>query len=208
MTSDVPGAYVFLDRKFLGTTPFSSRDVAPGTYQLNVQVEGRPPVVRTVEVLPEGLTEVAVTLPAAAKSPAAAATLSAEVAVVHQHAMGSCEGILRASGDGFRYDTPHKDAFTLPFARVETFAVDYAEKRLRLKQRGGPHLELHDHRRRTPTRCSSSTATSRPHAGRAACRRGRRRRRVRARLPDSRQSGSYVSSESRSQRPGPARNAS
>jgi len=137
VTSDVPGAYVFLDRKFLGTTPFSSRDVAPGTYQLNVQVEGRPPVVRTVEVLPEGLTEVTVTLPAAATSPAAVATLSAEVAVVHQHAMGSCEGILRASGDGFRYDTPHKDAFTLPFARVETFAVDYAEKRLRLKQRGG-----------------------------------------------------------------------
>jgi len=137
VTSDVPGAYVFLDRKFLGTTPFSSRDVAPGTYQLNVQVEGRPPVVRTVEVLPEGLTDVTVTLPAAATSPAAVATLSAEVAVVHQHAMGSCEGILRASGDGFRYDTPHKDAFTLPFARVETFAVDYAEKRLRLKQRGG-----------------------------------------------------------------------
>ncbi len=66
VTTDVPGAYVFLDRKFLGTTPFVSRDVAPGRYQLNVQVEGRPPVVRTVEVLADTPTTVDVTfLPAA-----------------------------------------------------------------------------------------------------------------------------------------------
>jgi len=137
VTSDIPGAYVFLNRKFLGTTPFTSRDVVAGTYQLNVQTEGRPPVVRTVDVTPDGLTEVAVTIPAATQTAAATAALHADVAVVHQHAMGSCEGTLRASADGFRYDTSHKDAFTLPFASVETFAVDYAEKRLRLKQRGG-----------------------------------------------------------------------
>jgi hypothetical protein len=137
VTSDVPGAYVFLNRKFLGTTPFASREIAPGTYQLNVQTEGRPPVVRTVDVTPDGLTEVAVTIPAAAPTAAAASTLRADVPVVHQHAMGSCEGTLRASADGFRYDTPHKDAFALPYASVETFTVDYAEKRLRLKQRGG-----------------------------------------------------------------------
>ena len=134
VTSDVPGAYVFLDRKFLGTTPFTSREVAAGTHQVNVQLEGRPPVVRTVNVLAEGLTDVEVTLPPAEKT---AAAINANVAVVHNHAVGSCEGTLRASGDGFRYDTPHKDAFSLPFASVETFAVDYAEKRLRLKQRGG-----------------------------------------------------------------------
>lgn len=135
VSSDVEGAYVFLDRKFLGTTPLVSRDVAPGTYQLNVQVEGRPPVVRTIDIAAEGPTEVSVPLPPAAQ--AAAAQLSASVAVVHQHAMGSCEGTLRASGEGLRYDTPHKDAFTLPFRAVETFTVDYTEKRLRLKQRGG-----------------------------------------------------------------------
>lgn len=137
VTSDVPGAYVFLDRKFLGTTPFSSRDVAPGTYQLNVQTEGRPPVVRSVEVLPQGLTEVAITLAVPAATAAAATPFSASVAVVHQHAMGSCEGTLRATGDVLSYDTPHKDAFTLPYASVESLAVDYTEKRLRLKQRGG-----------------------------------------------------------------------
>jgi hypothetical protein len=136
VTSDVPGAYVFLDRKFLGTTPFTSREVAAGTYQLNVQVEGRPPVVRSVEVAAAGLTDVAVSIPAVRTAEAAAA-FSADVAVVHQHAVGSCEGTLRASGDGFRYDTAHKDAFSLPYARVETFAVEYTEKRLRLKQRGG-----------------------------------------------------------------------
>lgn len=137
VTSDIPGSYVFLNRKFLGTTPFTSREVAPGTYQLNVQTEGRPPVVRTVDVTQDGLTEVVVTIPAATSTAGATGTVDAAVAVVHQHAMGSCEGTLRASAEGFRYDTPHKDAFAIPLASVETFAVDYAEKRLRLKQRGG-----------------------------------------------------------------------
>jgi hypothetical protein len=137
VTSDVPGAYVFLDRKFLGTTPLVSRDVAPGRYQLNVQVEGRPPVVRTVEVLNDTPTIVDVTLPAAAKSAEAMAAVNAAVAVVHQHGVGSCEGTLRANGSGFQYETAHKDTFSLPYANVETFTVDYAAKRLRLKQRGG-----------------------------------------------------------------------
>jgi hypothetical protein len=134
VTADVDGAYVFLDRKFLGSTPLVSRDVSPGTHQLNVQMEGRPPVVRTVDIAADGPTEVSVSL---AAPPRAAAQFSAAVAVVHQHGVGSCEGTLRASGDGFRYETPHKDAFSLPFGGVETFAVEYTEKRLRLKQRGG-----------------------------------------------------------------------
>jgi hypothetical protein len=130
----VDGAYVFLDRKFLGSTPLVTRDVAPGTYQLNVQTQGRPPVVRTIDVAAEGPTEVSVTL---AQAPAAATQVSAAVAVVHQHRVGSCEGTLRATGTGLRYDTPHKDAFSLPFAEVETFVVEYEDKRLRLAQRGG-----------------------------------------------------------------------
>ncbi|AMY11259.1 PEGA domain protein [Luteitalea pratensis] len=137
VTTDVPGAYVFLDRKFLGTTPFVSRDVAPGRYQLNVQVEGRPPVVRTVEVLADAPTTVDVTMPPAARTAEARASVDMAVAVVHQHGVGSCDGTLRATGDGLRYETAHKDAFSLPYASVETFTVDYAEKRLRLKQRSG-----------------------------------------------------------------------
>ncbi|BCS34193.1 hypothetical protein TBR22_A34220 [Luteitalea sp. TBR-22] len=135
VTSDVAGAYVFVDRKFLGTTPLTSRDITPGQHQINVQVEGRPPVIRTVDILEAGPTEVSVTL--AAPSPSAPPAIDASVAVVHQHAMGACEGTLRATADGFTYATAHKDAFRLPYASVEQFSVDYAARRLRLKQRGG-----------------------------------------------------------------------
>lgn len=137
VTSDVPGAYVFLDRKFLGTTPVTSREVTPGSHQLNVQVEGRPPVVQTVTILEQGPTEVEVTLPPAPSTTAATAAVSADVAVVHQHGVGSCDGVLRASGGNLRYETSHKDAFSVPLVSVETFTVDYQERRLRLKQRGG-----------------------------------------------------------------------
>ncbi len=37
-----------------------------------------------------------------------------------------------------RYDTTNKDdAFTLRFAEIETFEVDYLKKNLRIKKRGG-----------------------------------------------------------------------
>ena len=52
--------------------------------------------------------------------------------------MGSCEGQLIASLDGLRYETSNKgDAFTLPYPQVETFAIDYLQKNLRVKQKGG-----------------------------------------------------------------------
>ncbi len=128
--SDVPGAMVFLNRQYLGETPLVSRDVSPGTHQLNVQVEGRDPVVQTIEVQPTGDTRIAVEL--------AASRLDARVPVVHKHGVGSCEGILVATPQGLTYQTSHpKDGFTLPFAQLETFTVDYLEKQLRVKQRGG-----------------------------------------------------------------------
>ncbi len=40
ITSDVPGAQVFLDRKFIGAAPVTAEDVAPGSRQINVS--GRP----------------------------------------------------------------------------------------------------------------------------------------------------------------------
>lgn len=128
--SDIPGAMVFVNRKYLGTTPLVSRDVGPGTHQLNVQVEGREPAVQTIDVQPTGDTRIAVAL--------SAARLDARVAVVHKHGMGSCDGTLIASPTGLRYQTAHdKDGFTLPFAQLETFTVDYLAKQLRVKQRGG-----------------------------------------------------------------------
>jgi hypothetical protein len=131
VTSDVPGAMVFLDRKYLGTTPLASADVVAGPHELNVQVEGRPPVVKTIEIAATGPTAVAITVPSAT------AALDAQVAVVHEHARGGCDGTLRATPDGLRYDSTHKDAFTAAFPDLETFSVDYAARKLRVKVRKG-----------------------------------------------------------------------
>ena len=65
------------------------------------------------------------------------ATLDAAVEVVHKHRFGSCAGTLVATESGFDYRTEHRDAFELPFARVERFELDYVENNLRLKVRGG-----------------------------------------------------------------------
>jgi hypothetical protein len=130
VTSDVDGAMVFLNRKYLGTTPLVSRDVTPGTYQLNVQVEGVEPEVRTIEIADDGPTSVNV--------PLKQVQLDARVPVDHRHGVGSCNGTLIASNAGLRYQTSQADhAFTLPFAQLETFEVNYLEKNLRVKQRGG-----------------------------------------------------------------------
>ncbi|MGH9202744.1 MAG: hypothetical protein ACRD2A_16080, partial [Vicinamibacterales bacterium] len=64
--------------------------------------------------------------------------LDTHIPVVHKHGMGSCEGTLVATVDGVSYVTSNKgDAFALGFSQMETFAVDYMEKNLRVKQRGG-----------------------------------------------------------------------
>jgi hypothetical protein len=130
VATDVPGAMVFLNRKYLGTTPLVSRDITPGSHQLNVQVEGVEPSVQTVEIAEAGPTSVTVALKQT--------RLDTRVPVVHKHGTGSCEGTLIATSAGLRYQTSHaNDAFTLPFAQVETFAIDYMNKNLRVKQRGG-----------------------------------------------------------------------
>ena len=65
--------------------------------------------------------------------------LDASTAVAHKHGVGGgCEGTLRATVDGLAYETSNKsDAFSLRFEQVETFEVNYLEKNLRVKQRGG-----------------------------------------------------------------------
>jgi hypothetical protein len=128
--SDVPGASVFVDRQYLGTTPLRTTAVAPGTHQLNASAEGQEGIVRTIEVGDTGDTEVVLRF--------REVRLDESVVVVHKHGMGSCEGRLVASLAGLRYVTPNKgDAFTLPFAEVEAFEVDYLQKNLRVRKRGG-----------------------------------------------------------------------
>ena len=126
--SDVAGASVFLDCKYLGTTPLEVDGLAPGSHQVNVSAEGHEGQIRTVEI---GAEPAEVTI--AFKD----VRLDASVAVVHKHRMGSCQGRLAAGLDGLRYDTSSDDAFTLTFAEIEGFDVDYLQKNLRVRRRGG-----------------------------------------------------------------------
>jgi hypothetical protein len=127
--SDVPGANVFLDRKFLGTTPVETRDFAPGSHRLNVSAEGYEMYGETVE-LRSGPNELTVRFKEV--------TLDEKIEVVHKHGVGSCRGRLVATLDGLRYEADKAgDSFEVPLASVEPLQVDYLKKNLRVKQRGG-----------------------------------------------------------------------
>jgi len=129
LETDVPGASVFIDRQFVGNTPLSLDKLEPGTKRVQVTATGFDSVQKTVE-LAAGPNAVTIRVKEV--------SLNAKTMVTHKHAMGSCEGTLTATLDGLRYDTTNKgDAFTLPYAQVETFVVDYLQKNLRVKQRGG-----------------------------------------------------------------------
>lgn len=128
--SEPAGAMVFLNRDFKGNTPVVIEDLRPDTYALMLSVEGFDVHNERVEV---GRARV----PVRVAFEAAAATLDAAVEVVHKHRFGSCAGTLVATESGFDYRTEHRDAFELPFARVERFELDYVENNLRLKVRGG-----------------------------------------------------------------------
>ncbi|HEX7283202.1 MAG TPA: PEGA domain-containing protein [Vicinamibacterales bacterium] len=129
LDSDVPGASVFIDRQFVGNTPLKLDKLEPGTKRVQLTATGFDSVQRTIELAP-GPNNITLRVKEV--------SLNARANVVHKHGMGSCEGTLTATLDGLRYVTSNKgDAFTLSYAQVETFAVDYLEKNLRVKQRGG-----------------------------------------------------------------------
>jgi hypothetical protein len=134
--SDVPGASVFLDRKFLGNTPLDVDGLDPGSHRLNVSVEGYEGHAQAVEI---GDT------PADVDVRFKDVRLNAAVPVVHKHGMGSCAGRLVADTAGLRYETSNAgDAFTMPFADLESFTVDYLKKALRVKRRGGKTWNFED----------------------------------------------------------------
>ena len=128
--TDLPGASVFVDRKYLGVSPLTTSEVTPGTHQLNVSIEGQEGVAQTIDVAESGTTTVTVRF--------RDVRLDASVGVVHKHAMGSCEGRLVGSPAGLRYETANKgDAFTMAFRELEVFEIDYLAKALKVKKRGG-----------------------------------------------------------------------
>jgi hypothetical protein len=136
VSSDVAGAQVFIDRKFVGRTPVTADNLRPGTYRLNVEAEGFDGVAETID-LEAGPRTIEVSL--------RQVTLDAGIDVVHRHRFGSCRGRLTATVDGLRYQpTEGDDAFAAPLSDLETFTVDYIERNLRVRLRGGRQFDFTD----------------------------------------------------------------
>lgn len=128
--SDVPGAEVFVDRKYLGTTPLRSTEVTAGSHQVNASATGEDGLVQNIEVGEAGETTIALKF--------REVRLNAQVAVVHKHGIGSCAGRVTAAPGGISYQTDNKkDAFAFPLRDLEVFEIDYLKKELKVKQRGG-----------------------------------------------------------------------
>jgi hypothetical protein len=136
VTSDVSGAQVFLNREFVGNTPATAENLAPGSYQLNVAAPGFDAHVETLE-LAAGEREVTVNF--------RVIRLNASIDVVHKHRFGSCKGTLTASPEGIRYETADRDdAFAAALLALDTFQVDYLNKNLRVQPRKGKRYDFTD----------------------------------------------------------------
>jgi len=136
ITSDVPGAQVFIDRKFIGVAPVTADDVAPGTRQINVSAPGYDGVVESVDVAP-GPRDVMISLKTI--------RLDESIAVTHKHGVGSCKGRLIATPEGLRYETDNKnDGFTVSLTGIDTFTADFLAKTLKVKIRGGRTYDFTD----------------------------------------------------------------
>lgn len=134
--SDVPGAQVFIDNKFVGTTPATATGVSPGQRKMNVQAPGYDGVLEFVEVTP-GSRDLTFSLKTI--------RLDQKIAVVHKHRLGQCTGTLIATPDGIRYETTNKDdGFTVALTGLETFEVNFIEKNLKIKIRGGRSYDFTD----------------------------------------------------------------
>ena len=134
--SDVPGAQVFVDRQFIGAAPLTTTDVKPGTHQINVSAPGYDQYAQSIEI-ESGPRDLMVRFKEV--------RLDAKADVVHKHGIGSCRGTLIATAQGLRYDTTNKgDAFTVPLTNLEVFQVDYLEKNLKVKIKGGKQYNFTD----------------------------------------------------------------
>jgi hypothetical protein len=128
VVADVDGADVFIDRSYVGTTPFESTTLGPGRYRVNVSASGYETYEEDIEIGGE---------PASIVVTFRQVSLDEQVAVIHKHRFGNCAGKLVASTTGIRYQTSDDDAFEITFEAMEEFAVDYLENNLRIKVREG-----------------------------------------------------------------------
>ncbi len=134
--SDVPGATVFIDRVYVGTTPVTAADLAPGRHQLNASVQGQEGISDPIDV-EVGDHDLTIRFKEV--------RLDVTLDVVHKHGMGSCRGRLVATPKGLRYETTNKgDAFSGPLTSLDVFEVDYLKKNLRIKPKGGKTYNFTD----------------------------------------------------------------
>ena len=132
--SNVPGATVSLDGEARGTTPVAIAELAPGTYELVVSAAGYKTHSETVDYA-GGARDIRVELESAT------IVLNEAVAVKHKHRIrGGCEGVLRASAEGIRFETEHKDAFFVSFSELAEIGFD--KDKLNLKIQGGRKYNL------------------------------------------------------------------
>ena len=102
ITSDVPGAQVFIDRRYIGVAPVTAEDIAPGSRRINVAAPGYEGVVETLYVV-AGPHDVMISLKTI--------RLDESIPVTHKHGMGSCVGRLLATPEGLRYETDNKTSW-------------------------------------------------------------------------------------------------
>jgi hypothetical protein len=127
---------VFIDRMFVGAVPVTTTEIKPGTHQLNVSAQGYDQQVQSIDLAP-GSRDVMVRFKEV--------RLDVRVDVIHKHGIGSCKGTLVATPQGLRYDTTNKgDAFSVPLANLDQFAVDYLDKNLKIKIKGGKQYNFTD----------------------------------------------------------------
>jgi PEGA domain len=136
ISSDVTGAQVFIDRNYIGVTPVTSPEIAPGSHRVNIVAQGYESIAENVDVeagsrgLQFNFKEV---------------RLDAAIDVVHKHRFGSCKGRLTATPKGLRYDSDDKDdRFTLALTDLDIFEVDYIAKTLKVKGLKGKRYEFSD----------------------------------------------------------------
>ncbi len=128
--SDIPGATVFLDRRYKGTTPVTIKDVMAGEHQLTVSVDGYEMYAEKVTIT-TGHRNVRIDFKQSV------ADFNESIPVIHKHSFGKCQGVLMADANGLRYVTDHKDSFAIPYGSLERFEVDYIKTNMNLKVQKG-----------------------------------------------------------------------
>ena len=134
VNADIDGADVFVDRQFVGKTPFESREIAPGQHRINVSaIDFEGQVVDVVIADPEekGFNSTIVDIKFLQID------IDSQAAVIHKHRFGNCEGTLVANLEGLRYETEGDDAFSIHYDQLQHFQIDYVDHNLQIKISSG-----------------------------------------------------------------------